>query len=69
LIWLRIGTSCWALVNTVMILRVPLIAGKFFSSYTIGGFSERLNSMKLVSFKTLKAWHLIRKNLPEVSSQ
>jgi hypothetical protein len=29
------------LVNTVMNLRVPLNAGKFLSSCTIGGFSRR----------------------------
>jgi hypothetical protein len=30
-----------ALVGTVMNLWVALIAGKFLSSYTIGGFSRR----------------------------
>jgi hypothetical protein len=30
-----------ALVNTVMKLRVPQNAGKFLSSYTIGGFSRK----------------------------
>jgi hypothetical protein len=30
-----------ALLNTVMNLRVPKIAGKFFSSCKIGGFSRR----------------------------
>jgi hypothetical protein len=30
-----------ALVNTVMNLRVPLIAGKFLSGCTTGGFSRR----------------------------
>jgi hypothetical protein len=30
-----------ALVNTVMNIRVPEDAGKFFSSCTIGGFSRR----------------------------
>jgi hypothetical protein len=30
-----------ALVNTVMNFRVPLYAGKYFSSYTIGDFSAR----------------------------
>jgi hypothetical protein len=30
-----------ALVNTVMNLRVPYIAGNFFSDCTIGGFSRR----------------------------
>jgi hypothetical protein len=30
-----------ALVNTVMNLRIPYNAGKFFSSCTIGGFSRR----------------------------
>jgi hypothetical protein len=30
-----------ALVNTVMNLRVPQNAGKFLSSYTIGGLSRR----------------------------
>jgi hypothetical protein len=30
-----------ALVNTVMNLQVPHIAGKFLSTYTIGGFSKR----------------------------
>jgi hypothetical protein len=29
-----------ALVNTVMNLRVPLNAGNFLSSYTIGSFSK-----------------------------
>jgi hypothetical protein len=28
-------------VNTVLNLRVPYIAGKFFGTYTIGGFSRR----------------------------
>jgi hypothetical protein len=35
LMWLRIGR---AFMNTVMNLRVPLNAGKFLSSCTIGGF-------------------------------
>jgi hypothetical protein len=38
-----------ALVNTVMNLRVPYNAGRFSSSCTIGGFSGRFSSMKLVS--------------------
>jgi hypothetical protein len=32
-------------VNTVMNLQVPLIAGKFSSSCTIGKFEEGLSSM------------------------
>jgi hypothetical protein len=40
-----------ALVNMVMNFRVPLNAGKFLSSYTIGGFSRRvqLHEVSLVS--------------------
>jgi hypothetical protein len=41
LIWLRIGTSGGALVNTVMNLLVTYNSGKFLSSCTIGGFSRR----------------------------
>jgi hypothetical protein len=36
-------------VNTIMNLRVPEIAGKFLSSYAIGGFSRRFSFMKLVN--------------------
>jgi hypothetical protein len=35
-----------ALVNTVMNLRVPYNAGKFFSGYTIGSFSRRAQLRK-----------------------
>jgi hypothetical protein len=35
-----------ALVNTVMKLRVPENAGKFLSSYTIGGFSRKAQLRK-----------------------
>jgi hypothetical protein len=44
-----------ALVNTVMNLRVPQNAGKFLTSYTIDGFSRRvqLHEVSLVSFSCL----------------
>jgi hypothetical protein len=43
-----------ALVNTVIKLRVPEYAGKFFSGCTIGGFSTRsqLHEVRLVCYKT-----------------
>jgi hypothetical protein len=40
--WLRIGTSGGALLNTVMNLRVLENAGKFLSSWTTGGFSRKV---------------------------
>jgi hypothetical protein len=42
--WIQLGqdrNQLRALVNTVMTLAVPYNAGKFLSSYTIGGFSRR----------------------------
>jgi hypothetical protein len=41
LIWLRIGTSGKALMNTVINFRIPLNVGKFLSCCTTGGFSKR----------------------------
>jgi hypothetical protein len=40
----RIGSR--ALVNAIMNLRIPLNAGKFLSSCTIGGFSRRVQLRK-----------------------
>jgi hypothetical protein len=40
-----------ALMNTVMKLWVPYNAGKFLSSFTIGGFSSRAQLRKYVSIQ------------------
>jgi hypothetical protein len=47
-----------ALVNTIMKLRVPQNIGKFLSSCTIGGFSQKtqVHEVSLVSY----TFHLLR---------
>jgi hypothetical protein len=39
--WIDLAQEWRALVNTVMNLRVPQIAGKFLSGCTVGGFIRR----------------------------